>query len=107
MPDLDLYNLKCGFERTNELLDLSRASTGISFLRHARRERGSRFTLIDPIDATLLRGVSFYDLFIDRRQWPALIQQGYAAATEALDELRRSAKPAPVRSKRPRAEVSA
>jgi NTE family protein len=37
MPDLDLYNLKRGFERTNELLDLSRASAGISFLRHARR----------------------------------------------------------------------
>ena len=35
--DLDLYNLKRGFERANELLDLERASTGVSFLRHARR----------------------------------------------------------------------
>jgi NTE family protein len=35
-PDLDLYNLKRGFERANDLLDLQRASTGVSFLRHAR-----------------------------------------------------------------------
>jgi hypothetical protein len=34
--DLDLYNLKLGFERVNELLELERASTGVSFLRHAR-----------------------------------------------------------------------
>ena len=37
VPDVDLYNLKRGFERTNELLDLGRASAGFSFLRHARR----------------------------------------------------------------------
>ncbi|MGO9762214.1 MAG: patatin-like phospholipase family protein, partial [Solirubrobacteraceae bacterium] len=35
--DIDLYNLKRGFERTNELLDLGRASAGLSFLHHARR----------------------------------------------------------------------
>ena len=37
VPDVDIYNLKRGFERANELLDLGRASTGLSFLHHARR----------------------------------------------------------------------
>lgn len=63
----------------------------LELARRARRELGERFTLIDPIDPSLLRGVSFYDLFIDRRQWPALIRQGHTAATHALDALRASA----------------
>ncbi len=62
----------------------------LEMARRARRELGEHFTLIDPIDPSLLRGVSFYDLFIDRRQWPALIRQGHAAATRALDALRAS-----------------
>ncbi len=62
----------------------------LEMARRARRELGEHFTLIDPIDPSLLRGVSFYDLFIDRRQWPTLIRQGYAAATRALDGLRAS-----------------
>jgi hypothetical protein len=33
----------------------------------------------------LLRGISFYDLFIDRRRWPELIRQGYVAARQALE----------------------
>src|SRR5271168_2116905 len=37
VPDVDIYNLKRGFERANELLDLGRASVGLSFLNHARR----------------------------------------------------------------------
>jgi NTE family protein len=73
----------------------------LEMARRARRELGERFTLIDPIDPSLLRGVSFYDLFIDRRQWPALIREGHAAATRALDTLRTSrAAPAPRRAHR-------
>ena len=44
-----------------------------------------RLTLIDPIDYRLLRGVSFYDLFIDRRRWPELILQGYRATRRTLE----------------------
>jgi NTE family protein len=61
----------------------------LEMARRARRELGEHFTLIDPIDPSLLRGVSFYDLFIDRHQWPALILEGHAAATRALDAWRR------------------
>ncbi len=68
----------------------------LEMARRARRELGEHFTLIDPIDPSLLRGVSFYDLFIDRRQWPALIRQGHAAATRALNKLRA---PAPRKSR--------
>jgi len=71
----------------------------LEMARRAQRELGEHFTLIDPIDPSLLRGVSFYDLFMDRRQWPALIRQGHAAATRALDALRTSrAAPARARS---------
>ena len=81
--------------RAGGVLEASRQlqqGTHLEMARRARRELGPSFTLIDPIDASLLRGVSFYDLFIDRREWPALIRQGYMAATEALDGLRASSR---------------
>lgn len=80
-------------ERRGGFLQASRQlqqGNHLEMARRARRELGKHFTLIDPIDPSLLRGVSFYDLFIDRRQWPALIRQGHAAATHALDGLRAS-----------------
>ena len=52
---------------------------------------GERLTIIDAADHRLLRGPAFYDLFIDRSRWPALIREGYERATRALDALRASA----------------
>jgi len=60
----------------------------LELARRAQRELGDAFTLIDPIDPSLLRGVSFYDLFIDRRRWPELIRQGHSATTQTLDAWR-------------------
>ncbi len=60
----------------------------LEMARRARRELGDEFTLIDPIDPSLLRGVSFYDLFIDRRRWPELIRQGHTTTTRAFDAWR-------------------
>jgi len=57
----------------------------LELARRSQRQLGDRLTLIDPIDYTLLRGVSFYDLFIDRRKWPELIRQGYRAARRTLE----------------------
>ena len=57
----------------------------LELARRSQRRLGDRLTLIDPIDHALLRGVSFYDLFIDRRQWPELIRRGYRAARRTLD----------------------
>jgi NTE family protein len=88
--------------RAGGVLEASRQlqqGTHLEMARRARRALGPDFTQIDPIDASLLRGVSFYDLFLDRRQWPALIRQGYAAATATLDELR-------AETHRPRAAIS-
>ena len=56
----------------------------LELARRSARQLGERLTLIDPIDYRLLRGVSFYDLFIDRRRWPELIRQGYSATRRAL-----------------------
>jgi NTE family protein len=47
-----------------------------------------KLTLIDPVDASALRGTSFYELFIDRVHWPELIRQGHDAATRALNAFR-------------------
>ena len=58
-------------------------------------------TMIDAADHTLLRGPAFYDLFIDRSRWPALIREGYERATAALDALRAPAT-APARGGRGR-----
>jgi predicted acylesterase/phospholipase RssA len=56
----------------------------LELARRSARQLGERLTLIDPIDYRLLRGVSFYDLFIDRRHWPELIRQGYLTTRRAL-----------------------
>ena len=56
----------------------------LELARRSRRALGDRLTLIDPIDYRLLRGVSFYDLFIDRRRWPELIRHGYLETRRAL-----------------------
>jgi len=57
----------------------------LELARRSQRQLGDRLTLIDPIDYRLLRGVSFYDLFIGRRRWPELIRQGYRATRRALE----------------------
>jgi NTE family protein len=60
----------------------------LEFARRAKRRLGDRLTIVDPVDYRELRGVSFYDLFIDRSHWPRLIRQGYQSATRALDAFR-------------------
>jgi NTE family protein len=62
----------------------------LEFAHRVRAALGSRLTIIDAADHRLLRGPAFYDLFIDRSRWPALIQQGYERATRSLDALRRA-----------------
>ena len=60
----------------------------LEFAQRAKRRLGDALTIIDPVDYRELRGVSFYDLFIDRSHWPRLIRQGYEAGTRALDAFR-------------------
>jgi NTE family protein len=66
----------------------------LELARRARDELGERLTLIEPIDDAEIRGLSFYDLFLDRSNWPRVIRQGYDAATAALDRFRVLADPA-------------
>jgi len=65
----------------------------LEMARRAQRRLGERLTLIDPVAASELRGVRFYELFIDRSHWPRLIRQGYDAATAALEPFRRATRP--------------
>jgi NTE family protein len=60
----------------------------LEFAHRVRAALGSRLTIIDAADHRLLRGPAFYDLFIDRSRWPALIREGYERTTRALDALR-------------------
>ncbi len=57
----------------------------LEFSHRTRATIGDRLTVIDAADHQLLRGPAFYDLFIDRSRWPALIREGYERATRALD----------------------
>lgn len=98
--DLDLYNLLLAFGRARERAELVRmgilkasrqADQGfhLEFARRLRDALGDGLTVIDAADHRLLRGPAFYDLFIDRSRWPALIREGHARATRALTALRR------------------
>jgi NTE family protein len=60
----------------------------LEFARRARDRLGDKLILVDPVDYDLLRGVSFYDLFIDRSRWPHIMRQGYDAMRSALDRFR-------------------
>ena len=62
----------------------------LEFANRLRAALGSRLTIIDAADHRLLRGPAFYDLFIDRSRWPALIREGYERATRTFDGLRRA-----------------
>jgi NTE family protein len=73
----------------------------LEFAHRLRAALGSSLTIIDASDHRLLRGPAFYDLFIDRSHWPALIREGYARATRALDAFRRPSRVGA--SQRPRA----
>ena len=67
----------------------------LELANHTRRLLGDALTVIDASDHRLLRGPAFYDLFIDRSRWPALIRGGYERATGALDALRPRRRPRP------------
>ena len=56
------------------------------------RRLGGRLTLVEPLPRERRRPMSFYELFLDRRDWPDLIGAGYRAATDALAPLRRRRK---------------
>jgi NTE family protein len=78
-------------DRTGGILEASRQlqqGYHLELARRAKRHLGDKLTLIEPIEASELRGTSFYDLFIDRSHWPRLMRQGYEAGVEALNSLR-------------------
>jgi NTE family protein len=60
----------------------------LELARRMRDRLGDTLTVIDAADHRLLRGPSFYDLFIDRSRWPELIREGYQRASAALDAFR-------------------
>jgi NTE family protein len=77
--------------RTGGLLEASRQlqqGYHLELARRARDKLGDKLTLIEPISETETRGVSFYDLFLDRSQWPRLIRQGYHEASQVLQSFR-------------------
>ena len=92
-PRFEAQDITGWGDRVGGILQASRQlqqGNHLEMARRAQRELGEHFTLIDPTDPSLLRGISFYDLFIDRRQWPELIRRGHAETTRALDALRAS-----------------
>lgn len=65
----------------------------LEFAQRGREMLGEKLTIIDAADHHLLRGVPFYEYFIDRSLWPELIREGYRRTTAALDELRTQKRP--------------
>ena len=90
-------------ERTGGVLEASRQMQQGFHLELARRSReqlGDKLTLIDPVEASELRGTSFYDLFLQRSDWPRVMRQGYETAARTLDRFRdEAAEPDPARER--------
>ncbi len=97
-PQLTPPDLTGWEDRLMGILDAARQAEQAFQVELARRtlsEFGDHVTMIDAADHRLLRGPSFFDLFLDRSRWPELIQHGYEEAKRELDQLReRSAAPA-------------
>jgi predicted acylesterase/phospholipase RssA len=74
---------------------LGRASH-IELARRAKRRLGDRLTLIEPVSQDEVRGLNFYDLFLNRSRWPDIMRRGYEATTAALEPFR-TARPGPDR----------
>lgn len=66
----------------------------LELARRSQKTLGDALTVVDPVDYSMLRGVSFYDLFIDRRRWPEIMGHGYRAMTAALEPFRSARRPA-------------
>jgi predicted acylesterase/phospholipase RssA len=91
-PGLEGERISGWESRSTGVLDASRqlqVANHLELARRSRRRLGDKLTLIEPVDYSELRGAAFYDLFLDRRQWPRLMRQGYDATVEALRRFRR------------------
>ncbi|MBJ7471669.1 MAG: hypothetical protein JHD16_10225, partial [Solirubrobacteraceae bacterium] len=89
-PQLQPADLTGWEDRLMGILDAARQAEQGFHLELARRtlsDFDGRFTMIDAADHRLLRGPSFFDLFLDRSRWPQLIQYGYEQATNELQQL--------------------
>ena len=97
-PQLEPYDITGWQERPMGILKGSRQleqGYHLELARRSQRALGDTLTVVDPVDYSLLRGVSFYDMFLDRRQWPAIMRKGYDEMTEALKPFRRARRTAP------------
>ncbi len=65
---------------------------GLGLMPAAEHRLGDRLTLVEPVPLARRRPMSFYEFFLDRREWPALIRAGYHATVAALEPLRRPAR---------------
>jgi NTE family protein len=91
-PGLEGEQISGWERRRTGVLDVSRqlqVANHLELARRSRRRLGDRLALIEPVDYSELRGIAFYDLFLDRRRWPRLMRQGYDAAVDALRPFRR------------------
>ena len=61
----------------------------LEFAQRGRDILGDKLTVIDAADHNKCRGVPFYEIFVDRSNWPALIREGYRRTLAALEPLRR------------------
>jgi NTE family protein len=61
----------------------------LEFAQRGRTILGDALTIIDAADHRNCRGVPFYEFFIDRTRWPALIREGYRRTVAALEPFRR------------------
>jgi NTE family protein len=92
-PGLEGEQISGWEKRRAGILDATRqlqVANHLELARRSRRRLGGKLTLIEPIDYSELRGVAFYDMFLDRRRWPELMRRGYDAAVEALRPFRRT-----------------
>ncbi|MFT4035150.1 MAG: patatin-like phospholipase family protein [Patulibacter sp.] len=93
-PQLQPPDLTGWQHRLMGILDAARQAEQAFHVEMARRSLepfGANVTIIDAADHRLLRGPSFFDLFLDRSRWPELIAHGYRQATAELDRLRGAA----------------
>jgi NTE family protein len=78
-------------DRTLAIIHASRQLYHVQWLELARQQMaraGDRFLLLEPIPYSEIAGTRFFDVFLEHRRWPELVERAYLYTREWLSTIK-------------------